>query len=206
MTSHRAFALAMVLTLAGTLPVQAQFPPPPGQAGANPFPPPPGQSGGASPFPPAPGQSGPPVSAAPRGGSPFPAPGQQPAQANQCQQFVPLRQAAEKGAAAIRAASERKAAREEVCPLFKNFAAAESRMVKFLADNQRQCNVPADAVKQARTSHARTIQIRNQVCSVAAAPRGPSLSDAFSGPLIPTEPPKPGRGTFDTLTGNVLDR
>jgi hypothetical protein len=51
------------------------------------------------------------------------------------------------------------------------------------------------------------LQVRNQVCSAGpAAPRGPSLSDAFSGPAIAAEPPKPGRGTFDTLTGSPLAR
>ena len=53
-----------------------------------------------------------------------------------------LREDVEKGAGGIRAASERKAAREEVCPLFKSFAAKEAKMVKFLETNQRLCGVP----------------------------------------------------------------
>jgi hypothetical protein len=165
------------------------------QAGS-PFPPP-----GASPFPPAPSAG------APRGASPFPAPGAQPPRGRHpCEAFVPLREAAEKGAAAIKAASDRKATREEVCPLFKSFAAAESKMIKFLTDNQAMCGVPPDAIKQAKAGHGRTVQIRNQVCSAGPGPSGPSLSDALGAPLVPNEPPKPGRGTFDTLTGNVLGR
>jgi hypothetical protein len=52
--------------------------------------------------------------------------------------------------------------------------------------------------------------MRKKVCAAAAAPQapaGPSLSDALGGPIIPTpQNVKPGRGTFDTLTGNVLTR
>jgi hypothetical protein len=197
MTLPRALAIASVLLVAGVTQAVAQFPPPPGQSGASPFPPPPGQS---SPFPSPPGQGGPP----PRS-SPFPAPGQQ-AGGHACEAFLPIRQAAENGAAAIRAAGERKATREEVCPLFKTFTAAEAKMVKFMEKNQSLCGVPADAVKQVKANHTRTVTMRNQVCSAGPAPRGPSLSDALGGPLIPSEAPKPGRGTFDTLTGSPLGR
>jgi hypothetical protein len=212
-----AAAMAFALWLAGADFAAAQFPPPPGQqaspfpqppgqGGASPFPPPPGQSGpsNASPFPPAPGQSGPARSAAPSGPSPFPAPGAQAAPQGQhpCEAFVPIRQEAEKNAAAIKAASDRKAAREEVCPLFRRFAASEAKMVKFLETNQKMCGIPADAVKNAKAQHAQTLKIRTGVCSTAApaGPRAPSLSDAFGGAPLPDEP-KRGRGTFDTLTG-----
>ena len=115
MKRHRTLAIALVLVLAGVFPAVAQFPPPPGApGGASPFPPPPGQTaqpGGA--FPPA-GQ-GAVRSGAPAGGSPFPMPGAQPAPGKHpCEAFVPIRQDAEKGAAAIRAAGERKATREAV--------------------------------------------------------------------------------------------
>jgi len=221
MTFRRAVAVASVLVIAGVSPSAAQFPPPPGQAAsasqASPFPPP---AGPGSPFPPVPGQASAPsgvfppppgatrplppaVSGAPPPqASPFPAPGQQPQGGRHaCDAFLPLRQDAERGANAIRVAGERKASREEVCPLFRNFAAAESKMLRFLEKNQSLCGVPADAIKQAKSNHARTVQIRNQVCSAGPAPRGPSLSDALGGPLISNDPPRAGRGTFDTLTG-----
>jgi hypothetical protein len=195
-----AVAMMLMIVFAGAFPAAAQFPPPPGQAaapgGASPFPPPPGQ---ASPFPPPSGQARPTQGPA----SPFPPPGA--TLRNPCEAFIPLRQDAEKNAAAIQAAGQRKASREEVCPLFRNFAAAEAKMVKFLETNQTMCGVPPDAVKQAKSTHARTIQTRNQICSAGAAPRGPSLSDAFGGPALP-DAPKPGRGTFDTLTGSPLGR
>ena len=79
-------------------------------------------------------------------------------------------------------------------------------MVKFLTDNQKTCGVPAEVIKTVRTNHARTVQMRTAVCSTA--PRaGPSLSDALSSPILPdNDEKKPGRGTFDTLTGNPLSR
>jgi hypothetical protein len=111
-----------------------------------------------------------------------------------------------KDASVIKSASDRKATREEVCAAFNKFIRSEGQMVKFLETNQTACGVPAEAVKQVKTAHARTMQIRKQVCSAAPAPRGPSLSDALGGPLLSDEPPKPGRGTFDTLTGSALGR
>jgi hypothetical protein len=209
----RTAALACVLIGAGLSqaqsPARAQFPPPPGQAaqpGNDPFPPAPGgpprsgaPSGGASPFPdPSGGGFG-----APRGGG-----GPPPPSGNQavCNQFPEIRGEVEKAANAIKAASEKKLSREEVCPLFQRFAAIEARMLKFLTDNQRNCGVPADAIKTVKGSHARTLQMRTNVCSARPA-MGPSLSDALSGPILPdADDAKPGRGTFDTLTGNPLAR
>jgi hypothetical protein len=206
MAPTRALILTSVLLLAGLAQAAAQFTSAPAQS--NPFPPPPGQS---NPFPPAPGQSSPfppPPGQASRQASPVPAPGAaRPGGSHPCEAFVPLRQAAERDASAIRAASERKASREQVCPLFQRFAVSESKVIKFMETNRTLCGVPPSAIKQVKTNHAQTVKIRNVVCSKApAAPAGPTLSDALGGPLTPTEPPKPGRGTFDTLTGNVLAR
>jgi hypothetical protein len=168
----------------------------------------PGQSTPSAAFPPAPGQTGPSqASSGPPGGqgSAFPPP---PGQQQQvCMGFVPLREEAQKGAEAIRAAGERKAPREEVCGLFKNFAVKEARLVKFLVDHKSTCGVPAKAIAAARSNHAKTLEIRKNVCSAGPAPSGPSLSDALGGPIIADDTSAtPGRGTFDTLTGNVLAR
>ena len=196
MTLPRAIVLASVLVLAGLSAALAQFPPPPNPS-ASPFPPTPGPNS-QFPAPQAPAAAPPPASA-------FPMPGQQPQAQNPCEAgFLPLRAQAEKDAAAIKAASERKASREEVCPLFKKFAASEGKMVKFLKDHQAQCGVPPDAIKASGQNHAKTVQVRNAVCSAGPAPAVPRLSDAFSGPLLPST--KAGPGTFDTLTGNPLQR
>jgi hypothetical protein len=123
--------------------------------------------------------------------------------------FPALREDVEKGAAVIKAASARKASREEVCPMFKSFAAKEGKMVAFLETNQKLCGVPPQVITQVKTNHAGTIKIRNTVCSAApAGPAAPTLSDALGGPIIADDQSAklPGRGTFDTLTGNALQK
>ena len=197
------------------------------QQGASPFPPPPApnqQSGQqSSVFPPPPGQVRAPAaggftaapqgggfSAAPQGGG-FGAPGGAgPSEAQKvCLNFPSIREEVEKGAATIKAASERKATREEVCPLFKSFALKEAKLVKFLVTNEKLCGVPPKVITQVKSNHSSTIKIRNQVCSNAPSgpPPGPTLSDALGGPVIADDPTvNKGRGTFDTLTGNVLSR
>jgi hypothetical protein len=200
------------------------FPPPPGAqpSGAQPqgvFPPPPGaQQSAAFPPAPAPGQASAPAPggfsgpAAPGGFAAPPGGGAGPTEAQKvCLTFPAIREDVEKGAAGIKAAGDRKASREEVCPLFKSFALREAKMVKFLETNRTLCGVPAQLIPQIKANHAKTIQIRNVVCS--AAPAGgpaaaPTLSDALGGPIIAddTTSRQPGRGTFDTLTGNALQR
>ena len=67
-------------------------------------------------------------------------PGQQPPQQQlpPCYaDFQPLKAEAEKRGKAIQAATSKKdkATREEVCALFKNYSAAEAKLVKFIKDS-----------------------------------------------------------------------
>jgi hypothetical protein len=128
-------------------------------------------------------------------------------------EFLPLKEAAEKRAGLIKSAADRKAPRPEVCQLFKNFAVAEAKVVKFVADKQVACHVPPQAVSQMKANHERTLKTRDQICAAGAAggpagpPPGPRLSDELgirgvAGPGTTTR----GRGTFDTLTGSPLGR
>jgi hypothetical protein len=204
------------------------FPPPPGAQQSGAFPPPPGpapaqRQDSAFPPPPTPGQASAPgrfvvpsanggfSGGAPSANSAFSGGAPPSAEAQKvCLTFPSLREDAEKGAGAIKAAGERKATREEVCPLFKAYALKEAKMLKFLEINQQICGIPATAIAQVKTNHANTIRIRGVVCS--AAPQGagaaPTLSDALGGPIIADDESakKPGRGTFDTLMGNALQR
>jgi hypothetical protein len=214
---------ACILVLAGLSAAQAQFLPSPVQGNAaGAFPPPPG---GAAPqqdaaFPPPPG-----AAAAPRQDSAFPPPpgaaGNQgpPPQGGAaqftdaahkvCLDFPALRDEVGKGFAQIRTAGERKISREEACPMFKNVVSKEEKLLKFLETHKTLCGVPAQIITQVKTNHVQTVRIRNQVCSAGPAPAaGPSLSDALGAPIIAddSDASKPGRGTFDTLTGNVLAR
>jgi hypothetical protein len=191
-------ALAQVPMMGGNLPTFDNAPPapPPGAApgGMMQGPPPGAQRGGMAP----PG-------AAPQAG------GQEPP----CfKDFVPLREAAEKRANMIKNASERKAPRPEVCQLFKNFAVAEAKVVKFVTDNQSACQIPPQAVSQMKANHDRTMKTRDQVCAAGpmgaapgAPPPGPRLSDELGvrGVAGPNNT-STGRGTFDTLQGSALSR
>ena len=181
---------ACVLACAGLAPSVAQFPPASGQS--NPFPPPPGQSpqsGQADPFPPPPppGQgASAPASRGPGASAGFPPPGG----SNPCEAFVPIRQEVEKAGAAIQAAGQRKASREEVCPLFTRFVAVEAKMINFLVSHQTTCQIPAQAVTQAKANHAKTVGVRKNVCAkgaAAPAPAGPTLSEAIGGPILPED-------------------
>ena len=132
----------------------------------------------------------------------------QPQQAPPClQEFIKLRGDAEKKAAAIKAASERKATPKEACQLFNAFSAAEAKMVKYATDSGVWCGIPAEALTEMKKSHARTEQIRSNVCQAAAAPprpAGPTLSDSLAAPVPNANNIKTGRGTYDTLTGAPL--
>ena len=121
--------------------------------------------------------------------------------------FAVLRDDTARKADAIRAASARKASAPEACQLFKALVLAEGKMVKFVQENAVWCGVPPDVPRQMKANHDRTLAIRTRVCSAAAAPAAasPSLSDALGAPRTPDAGSiKPGRGTFDTLTGTPL--
>jgi hypothetical protein len=123
-------------------------------------------------------------------------------------EFLRLRGVAEKKAAAIRAASERKAPPQEACKLFNSFSAAEANMLKYATDNSVWCGIPAQVLSGIKHSHAKTTEMRTRICRIAAAgpprPAGPSLSDALSGDIPDSSNIKTGHGTFDTLTGTPL--
>lgn len=115
----------------------------------------------------------------------------------------------EEGLKAVNEAGQRKAPREEACTLFKSLVVKENKALKFLETNHTRCQIPGNFIKQLQERHAHIIKVRNLVC--AAAPPGaaaPTLSDALGGPIIAddTSAKLPGRGTFDTLTGNALQR
>ena len=136
-----------------------------------------------------------------------PAPPQQ--EAPCLKDFSKLRDDTEKRGQAIRAAGERKASPKEACQLFNAFVAAQSKMLKYATDNAAWCGIPDQIMANLKEGIAKTSEVRTKVCQAAAAPprpTGPSLSDALSGPVPDSNNIKTGRGTFDTLTGNPLEK
>jgi hypothetical protein len=127
--------------------------------------------------------------------------------------FVPLREDAEKRGQQIKAASERHAPPDEACKLIKNFAAAETKMIKYVETNAAKCGIPPQIGDQLKKGHVNTEKMQNQVCNMAQQaatqrPAGPSLSDVLgtSAALPEAQTVKKGGSTFDTLNGNVLTR
>lgn len=175
----------------------------------------------ASPFPPV---NAPPSSSAFTGGAApitggftpaAPPPGQQQAGGDKCmQEFMPLRQDAERRGQLIKKASDRGAPPSEACKLIGNYAQSEARMIKYVNANGAACGIPAEIKKQLETSHKNTEQLRRKVCSAAAQaqqPRGPaapSLSQALGTSVSAPQPTTTKRrgGAFDTLSGNALQR
>jgi hypothetical protein len=148
----------------------------------------------------------------------MPMPGQAPPQQQQLppcfKDFAPLRAEAEKRANAIKNAMEKKLPREEVCGLFKQFTAAESKVVKFVQENAQWCGIPAEAGQAMKANHTRSLKTQKQICDGGAIaggvqkPTGPGLSEALgtNRPLGGSDPTAPQSGTMNTLSGNVLSR
>jgi hypothetical protein len=128
--------------------------------------------------------------------------------------FVPLREEAEKRGKLIKAASDRHAAPDEACKLFRNYSQAELKMLKYIEANSAKCGIPAQVGDQIKASHKNTEATTTKVCTVAQqmqqqprGPAGPSLSEVLgSGSAPEANAGKKGGSTFDTLNGNVLTR
>ena len=210
----RSLAAALTIAAAAILPgaALAQFPPPPptGSQGVFPAPPPTG-SQGVFPAAPQPGQGGM-VGGPPQGGGGFGGPpqggggfGGPPGGAQAiCGGFVKLKDVAETRGHNIQEVAK-KHDRKLMCGAVTSFVEAEGKVVKFLIDNKTTCGVPEQAVSNAKASHEKTVQFREQVCAEQPQPKAPTLSDALGTPTLDTRKnTKTGKGTLDTLTGNPL--
>jgi hypothetical protein len=134
------------------------------------------------------------------------------AEASPCiQKFIPLRQDYDKRLATTQNAIKRKAEFPELCRLFTEVAAAETKMIKYVEEQGMWCGFPPEALPSMKAGHAKSLEYRKQTCSGAAGggparPAAPRLSDVLSPPIPDANTTKPGRGTFDTLTGSPLAR
>ncbi|WP_420133345.1 hypothetical protein [Rhodopseudomonas sp.] len=141
--------------------------------------------------------------------------GQQAAGEECMNEFVKLRQEAEKRGAAIQAAGKRKAPASEACKLITAFAASETKMISYVVTNSKRCGIPGEIADQLKKGHQNTSGMQKKVCDIAAqqqqrGPAGPSLADVLgsstAAPEANTSAKKFGGTTFDTLNGNVLQR
>jgi hypothetical protein len=174
----------------------------------------PSASIGAAPASPFPSAGAAPISGGP--GSFAPAGPTQPggATADACMKgFIPLREDAEKKGKMIKAASDRHAQPDEICKIFRNYSAAEVKMIKYVESNATKCGIPASVGDQLKAGHKNTEGIENKVCTMAEqiktrGPAGPSLSEVLGSATSAPEATasRKGGSTFDTLNGNVLQR
>ena len=128
-------------------------------------------------------------------------------------EIMPLRQAVEKEGMRVKGAIDKKAERSEVCERLKSFAATEAKFVKYIETNASWCAVPPETVKQLKAGHGHTLKMRGQACSAGGPvggrpgpPPGPGLSEALGTARVPSGDSKADRGTYNTLTGNPLQR
>lgn len=119
--------------------------------------------------------------------------------------FGKLRDEVQKKGAAAKDASEHKVAREKMCQIVQAYSAVEGKWLKFAEAGVSTCGIPREVVNQLKQVHARTERARMSICS-AGAPAAPGLSDALDAKRLPPDTKKFGANTFDTLTGNVLQR
>lgn len=130
--------------------------------------------------------------------------------------FMAVRGDMEAKGKAIQAAGKRKAPPQELCPLFRAYAAAEGKVAKFLSDNKDWCQIPPNVVDGAVKNNKKTLALRDKICQAAASgaggpagPAAPPPQSSISSALGITTGYQPGQsssggGVFDTLKGNAL--
>ncbi len=125
-------------------------------------------------------------------------------------EFGKLRDEVQKRGQAAKAASERKATREEMCKHIQAYNAAEAKWLKFTEASTGTCGIPPQVAEQLKQVHLSTEQTKEKVCAaqaMAVAPSAPSLSDALGTNKLPApETTRTKSGTLDTLTGNAIQR
>jgi hypothetical protein len=130
-----------------------------------------------------------------------------PGASSPCLGFLPLRDDAQRKGQAIGAAEKAHPDRKQMCKLVTVFSTAEEKALKFLQTNMTWCGVPQQAITSAKEAHAKTLKFREIVCAPAPEPHVPTLSDAIGSPELDTaKNTKANTGTFNTLTGNPLDK
>jgi hypothetical protein len=127
---------------------------------------------------------------------------------NVCASFPKVSEEAAKRGAAVTAGIKAHVERKQICTLMTSFLAAEGAVVKFLVDNQTWCGVPAEAIKNAKAGHEKSLEFRTRACAEDMGHgKPPSLSDAIKTPTVDSAAnTRTGHGTFDSLTGNPLAR
>jgi hypothetical protein len=124
---------------------------------------------------------------------------------NECMnEFLPLRQEAERRGQLIREASGRHASPGEACKLIGNFVQAETKMIKYVQVKSAVCGILSNILDQLNTGHKHTVEMQTRICNAAAQklqPEGTVATD-FGDPafkdssilfkMVPESPSKEG--------------
>jgi len=79
--------------------------------------------------------------------------------------FAELRDDVQQKGLAAKAASQRKASREEMCKHITAYSAAELKWVKYTEANVESCAIPAEVVSQLKQVHSNTEQTMEKICA-----------------------------------------
>jgi hypothetical protein len=124
-------------------------------------------------------------------------------------EFSKMREDVQKKGLAAKQASEKHVTREELCKLITIYGTAEQKWLKFTEQGVSACGIPPEIVNQLKQVHSRTEMAREKICAAgpaSASMAGPSLSEALGTSRPTLENKHTGANTFDTLTGNAIQR
>jgi hypothetical protein len=82
-------------------------------------------------------------------------------------EFLPLRQEAEKHGAMIKSASVNHAPPDETCKLFVAYGQSQLKMIKYIESHQAKCGIPPQIGDQLRAGRKNTEVIQKKVCDAA---------------------------------------
>jgi hypothetical protein len=124
-------------------------------------------------------------------------------------EFSKMREDVQKKGLAAKQASEKHVTREELCKLITLYDTAEAKWLKFTENGVSACGIPVEIVNQLKQVHSRTETAREKICAAGpanAAMAPPSLSEALGTSRPTLETKHTGANTFDTLTGNAIQK
>ena len=103
-------------------------------------------------------------------------------------EFLPLREEAEKRGKLIVAARDRKAPSEEACKLIVGFGQAEIKMIKYIEANAAKCGFAPQIADRLNASHKNTDTLLQKVCRVAQqlqrSPQDPARINDIGDPVM----------------------
>ena len=79
--------------------------------------------------------------------------------------FAALRDEAERRGRLVKAASDRRAPRDEACQLLGSFSEAELKMIRYVDANSAKCGLQQVAARL-KTGHAKTEEMQRRLCAV----------------------------------------